>query len=94
MFKSNGILFNHESTRRGENFISRKTIIGLIKNGDIIKIASSNNKLQLKVSKKDLLTRKRRWKKPSQKHLSGAIYKYSVLVSSASQGAITDGKVK
>ena len=31
MFASNGILFNHESPRRGENFISRKTIIGLIK---------------------------------------------------------------
>ena len=31
MFAANGILFNHESPRRGENFISRKTIIGLIK---------------------------------------------------------------
>jgi GDPmannose 4,6-dehydratase len=31
IFASNGILFNHESPRRGENFISRKTIIGLIK---------------------------------------------------------------
>ena len=30
MFAANGILFNHESPRRGENFISRKTIIGLI----------------------------------------------------------------
>ena len=31
MFTANGILFNHESPRRGENFISRKTIIGLVK---------------------------------------------------------------
>jgi GDPmannose 4,6-dehydratase len=31
MFTANGILFNHESPRRGENFISRKAIIGLIK---------------------------------------------------------------
>ena len=31
MFATNGILFNHESPRRGENFISRKIIIGLIK---------------------------------------------------------------
>tara|TARA_B100001564_G_C20576754_1_gene641042 strand:+ start:31 stop:1086 length:1056 start_codon:yes stop_codon:yes gene_type:complete len=31
MFASNGILFNHESPRRGENFISRKTIIGIVK---------------------------------------------------------------
>ena len=31
IYAANGILFNHESPRRGENFISRKTIIGLIK---------------------------------------------------------------
>jgi GDPmannose 4,6-dehydratase len=31
MFATNGILFNHESPRRGQNFISRKTIIGIIK---------------------------------------------------------------
>ena len=31
IFASNGILFNHESPRRGENFISRKTILGIIK---------------------------------------------------------------
>ena len=31
IFASNGILFNHESPRRGENFISRKTIIGIIR---------------------------------------------------------------
>ncbi len=31
MYTANGILFNHESPRRGENFISRKTIIGLVK---------------------------------------------------------------
>ncbi len=30
IFAANGILFNHESPRRGENFISRKTIIGII----------------------------------------------------------------
>ena len=31
MYAANGILFNHESPRRGENFISRKTIIALVK---------------------------------------------------------------
>lgn len=30
LFISNGILFNHESPRRGESFISRKTVLGLI----------------------------------------------------------------
>jgi len=31
IFASNGILFNHESPRRGEFFVTRKIIIGLIK---------------------------------------------------------------
>ncbi len=31
MFASNGILFNHESPRRGENFVSRKITINLAK---------------------------------------------------------------
>ena len=31
VFASNGILFNHESPRRGETFVTQKIIIGLIK---------------------------------------------------------------
>ena len=68
--------------------------IALIKNGDIIKINSSNRTIELEVSKKEISLRKKKWKQPSQKHLNGAMYKYSVLVSSASKGAITDGKIR
>ena len=67
-------------------------LIALIKNNDLISIDSSKRKLELKISKKEILSRKKLWKQPSQRHLTGAIYKYSVLVSSASKGAITDGK--
>ena len=67
-------------------------LIALIKNDDLISIDSSKRKLELKISKKEILSRKKLWKQPSQRHLTGAIYKYSVLVSSASKGAITDGK--
>ncbi len=45
-----------------------------------------------KITKKEITARQKKWKQPSQKHLTGAIYKYSALVSSASEGAITDGK--
>ena len=31
MFACNGILFNHESPRRGETFVTRKITIGLTK---------------------------------------------------------------
>ncbi|NSW88327.1 dihydroxy-acid dehydratase [bacterium] len=67
-------------------------IISIIKNNDSIKIDSSKRVLEVKITKKEILTRQKKWKKPSQKHLTGAIYKYSALVSSASTGAITDGK--
>ena len=30
MFACNGIMFNHESPRRGENFVTRKIIIGVV----------------------------------------------------------------
>ena len=34
MFVANGILFNHESPRRGENFVTRKIVIGAL-NGEV-----------------------------------------------------------
>lgn len=44
MFASNGILFNHESPRRGETFVTRKITIGLnkIKKGILDKIYLGN----------------------------------------------------
>ena len=67
-------------------------LISIIKNNDVIKIDSSRRLLEIKITKKEIAARQKKWKKPSQKHLTGAIYKYSALVSSASEGAITDGK--
>jgi GDPmannose 4,6-dehydratase len=46
MFVSNGILFNHESPRRGETFITRKITIGLanwVKNREPIKLGNLNS---------------------------------------------------
>jgi GDPmannose 4,6-dehydratase len=44
MFASNGILFNHESPRRGINFVTRKITMGLasILNGEINKLFLGN----------------------------------------------------
>lgn len=48
MFIANGILFNHESPRRGENFITRKITIGikevLCGKRDIIRVGNLNAK--------------------------------------------------
>ena len=44
MFACNGILFNHESSRRGHNFVTRKITIGLgkILRGEIDKLVMGN----------------------------------------------------
>ncbi|MDA9748208.1 dihydroxy-acid dehydratase [bacterium] len=64
--------------------------IALIKNGDQIKIDSKKKTLEIMVSQRELKQRKKLWRQPSRNHLTGALYKYSMLVSSASYGAITD----
>lgn len=64
--------------------------LALVKNGDAIRIDSKTKKLDVLISKNELNKRKMKWKQPSRSHLSGALYKYSILVSSASEGAVTD----
>lgn len=47
IFACNGILFNHESPRRGENFVTMKVINGIneyIKHGKIIKLGNIDSK--------------------------------------------------
>jgi dihydroxy-acid dehydratase len=64
--------------------------IGLIKDGDIITIDAVNNTLNVEVSDSELAERKKSWVKPPYKATSGALYKYLKLVSSASEGCVTD----
>lgn len=64
--------------------------IALIKNGDTITIDSVKRKIELEVDKKELDERKSRWKRPTPKAKSGVLAKYAKLVSSASDGAVTD----
>lgn len=64
--------------------------LALIKNKDSITIDSKKLILNLDVSQAELKRRKKTWKLPRQKKLTGAILKYRRLVSSASFGALTD----
>jgi GDPmannose 4,6-dehydratase len=56
MFISNGILFNHESERRGETFVTRKITIALSK---IVKNLENNNPIE--ILKLGNLNSKRDW---------------------------------
>lgn len=64
--------------------------LGLLKDGDIIKIDAVKNKLEVKLTKKELDARKAKWKQPAYKVNKGILYKYLRSVSSASEGCVTD----
>jgi dihydroxy-acid dehydratase len=65
-------------------------VIAVIKNGDTITIDSNTRKIDLELSEKEINKRLREWKQPRPKAKRGVLAKYSRLVSSASEGAVTD----
>lgn len=65
-------------------------LIALVEDDDIIKIDAKKHKLTLKVDKKEIAKRKRKWDKPELKVKSGLLYKYALQVKDASKGCVTD----
>lgn len=63
-------------------------VIALVQEGDIISINIPNGLLELKVSDDELSTRKENLSKFEPKIKEGYLYRYSKLVSSASDGAV------
>ena len=66
--------------------------IALVNDGDSITIDAHERLIQLNVGQEELELRKAAWKKPSLKYKRGLLAKYSRLVTTASQGAITDAQ--
>jgi dihydroxy-acid dehydratase len=64
--------------------------IGLVKNGDRIRIDIPNRKLDLLVDDAELQKRRETWEPVPHKYHSGVLGKYSKLVGSASKGAVCD----
>ncbi len=64
--------------------------IAVVKNGDIITIDAKKKEIRLGISKKELSARLKTWKQPKPKETRGVLAKYARLVSSASEGAVTD----
>ena len=65
-------------------------LIGLLEDGDLITIDAKNNKLEVKLSEEEITHRRKSWTAPELKQKSGYLFKYVKLVSSASQGCVTD----
>ena len=64
--------------------------IALIENGDKITIDAIENVLTLHVEDSTLAARRSKWQRPALKAKTGALRKYAQLVSSASEGCVTD----
>jgi dihydroxy-acid dehydratase len=64
--------------------------IGLIQDGDIIRIDALNNSINVNLSEEELNERKSNWNAPEPKHKKGILYKYAKTVSTASEGCVTD----
>ena len=65
-------------------------VIAAVKNGDQITIDATKREINLKVSKAEIAIRLKAWKKPKPKFTKGVLAKFARLVSSASEGAVTD----
>ena len=64
--------------------------IAVIKNGDPITIDAEKRAITLGIPAKELDARLRKWKQPKPNYRRGVLAKYAALVSSASEGAVTD----
>ncbi|HOP79133.1 MAG TPA: dihydroxy-acid dehydratase [Armatimonadota bacterium] len=64
--------------------------IGLIRNGDIIKIDIPNKRLDVELSDEELAQRRAEWKAPEPKVKNGYLARYARTVSSAGKGAVVD----
>jgi dihydroxy-acid dehydratase len=62
--------------------------IGLLKDGDMIEIDITNNKINVKLSDDELAERKKKWTPPKPRITEGCLAKYASMATSADTGAI------
>ena len=64
--------------------------IALVKEGDSITIDAKKRRIQLNIPARELAARRKKWKAPKARYTRGLLAKYMKLVSTASEGAVTD----
>ena len=64
--------------------------IAILRNGDEITIDAVANRIDVKLSDEEIASRKAAWKQPAPRYTRGVLAKYAKLVSTASEGAVTD----
>jgi dihydroxy-acid dehydratase len=65
-------------------------LIALIEDGDKITIDAANNRIDVDLTQEEIKRRRDNWVKPPYKYNKGILGKYIKLVSSASEGCVTD----
>ena len=65
-------------------------LLGIVKNGDTITIDAQKRQINLNVPAAEIKKRQKAWKQPKPRYTRGALAKYAKLVTSASEGAVTD----
>lgn len=65
--------------------------LAIVRDGDSITIDAERRQINLNISYAQIQNRLASWKKPAPRYTRGVLAKYAKQVSSASQGAITDG---
>ncbi len=63
--------------------------IGLLRDGDIVVIDAVDGRLEVELSDDELAARRQSWQGREHEHRSGELWKYSQLVGSALDGAVT-----
>ncbi len=64
--------------------------LAIIENGDKITIDAESKNLTLHLEDSEITARLEKWQQPAPKYTRGVLAKYAKLVSSASEGAVTD----
>ena len=64
--------------------------IGILRDGDTITIDAVNNRLDVNLTDAELAARQAAWVQPAPRYTRGVLAKYAKLVSTASEGAVTD----
>jgi dihydroxy-acid dehydratase len=62
--------------------------IAAVRNGDIIEIDIPGRKLEIRISKSEIISRMKNWKPPKPRFTTGWLARYQKMVTSASTGAI------
>jgi dihydroxy-acid dehydratase len=64
--------------------------IGILRDGDEITIDAVNNRIDVALTQDEIAVRKAAWVQPAPRYTRGVLAKYAKLVSTASEGAVTD----